>query len=623
MPTSTRCSVLIVDDSPDDRDYCRHVLGGIAEADYHVTEAAGGEEALKLLCEEHFDCVLLDYSLPGRDGLDLLRAIRADRPHLAVIMLTGQGDIDIAVRAIKEKANDYLAKSADLRERLDHAITMAVDNAATAREAALSRRYLRDMLEHVPDPIFMKDEQHRWVDGNSAFWSLMKGHPSAFIGRTDHDLFTAEQADPVRASERQVFETGKVHVCEEQCTDLDGNRHHLLTKRGLFHDHEDRRLLVGVMHDITMLRTQQEALIASERTFRQAIENAVNGMALVSPEGRWLKVNKALCQLLGYREEDLLANDMASITHPDDRAREADMVAGIWDEDQGMRQFEKRFVHCRGPIITVLQSMSVVRHHDGSPHYLVIQMLDLTETRKMDRMKSEFISTVSHELRTPLTSIRGSLGLVTRPFAGELTQAGRELIEIAGENCERLTALINDILDIDKIASGEMRFDMAMHDAADLIERAVKANAAYAEKFNLTIRCPPLPRGWSLSVDEKRFGQVMANLISNAVKFSGDASAVDIGMALVDGRIRISVTDHGAGIAEEFRPRIFGRFAQADSSTARRKEGTGLGLHISRQLIEKMGGQIGFESEVGIGTTFWIDFPPAPPVPRGAPASEQ
>lgn len=607
-------SILIVDDSADDRDYYHRVLRGISGTDYHVTEATGGDEALALLGRERFDCVLLDYSLPGRNGLELLRLIRADHPYLAIIMLTGQGDIDIAVRSIKKGANDYLTKSADLRERLDHVIMLAVDNAATARKANRTRRYLREMLEHIPDPIFMKDEDHRWVDGNSAFWAFMKGYPGTFIGKSDHDLFPSVQADPVRASEQRVFETGQAHVCEEKCTDLEGNIHYLITKKGLFRDHEDRTLLVGVMHDITTLKAQQDALIASERTFRQAIENAVNGMALVSPEKRWLKVNKALCQLLGYSEADLLANDMASITHPDDRAREEELLTGIWDEEAGMRQFEKRFVHRRGPVITVLQSVSIVRHRDGSPNYLVVQMLDLTETRKMDRMKSEFISTVSHELRTPLTSIRGSLGLVTQPFAGELSAAGRELVEIAGENCERLIALISDILDIDKIASGEMRFDMAVHDAAELVAIAVKANAAYAEKFGMEICCDRLPHGLRVSVDEARFGQAMANLISNAVKFNREGGSVDIGMALAEGRIRISVTDHGEGITEEFRPRIFGRFAQADSSTERRKEGTGLGLHISQQLIEKMGGRIGFESEVGTGTTFWIEFSPVAPV---------
>ncbi|MGE4410183.1 MAG: ATP-binding protein [Sphingobium sp.] len=615
------CAILIIDDNADDREYYRRILNAAKDGSYHVAEAEDGESALALLRTERFDCILLDYSLPGRNGLDLLRLIRADHPHLAIIMLTGQGDIDIAVRAIKEKASDYLVKSPDLRERLDPAIMLAVDNAATARKADLSRRYLRQMLEHIPDPIFMKDEQHRWVDGNSAFWALMKGLPATFIGKTDHDLFPAAQADPVRASERDVFATGQVHVCEEECIDLEGKKHHLITKKGLFHDHEDRTLLVGVMHDITVLKTQQDALATSERTFRLAIENAFNGMALVSPEGRWLKVNKALCQLLGYREIDLLANDIASITHPDDRLREEELLADIWNDKQGMCQFEKRFIHVRGPVITVMQSMSVIRHSDGSPNHLVVQMLDVTEARKIDRMKSEFISTVSHELRTPLTSIRGSLGLMAQPFAAELTPAGRELIEIAGENCERLIAIINDILDIDKIASGKMWFDMELHDAANLVERAVRTNAAYARKFGIAIRCGNLPQGCWLAVDETRFGQVMANLISNAAKFSGNAPSIDIAMERIGGHVRISVTDHGEGIAEEFHDRIFGKFAQADSSTARRKEGTGLGLHISRQLIEKMGGQIGFESEVGIGTTFWIDFPQAEPAVLPEPLS--
>ncbi len=608
-------SVLIVDDNPDDREFYRRALKKVRRAEYKVSEAVDGTDCLKTLKTTYCDCILLDYSLPGMNGLETLKAIRKKRPHLAIIMLTGQGDVDLAVDALKAGASDYLTKAQDLGSRLHHAIQLAVEKAANARRGEQSRRYLRQMLDHIPDPIFMKDEEHRWVDANEAFWSLMKGRPHQFIGKTAHDLFPLESADALRAAERSLFDTGEVAVREELCVDLLGEEHVLITKKGVFRDLDDRKLLVGVMHDITTMKAQQQALAQSERTFRQAIENAVNGMALVSPEGHWLKVNHALCELLGYSEKDLLANDIASVTHIDDRAQDAEQLIGIWTNQQGVRQYEKRFVHHDGQIITVLQSASVVRHRDGRPHYLVIQMADLTEARKMDRMKSEFISTVSHELRTPLTSIRGTLGLVNQPFAGTLTEGGRELVTIAADNCERLIALINDILDIDKIGSGEMRLDMRVHDIASLVEKAIRANEGYADKFGVRIDHGPLPNNCRVTIDESRFVQIMSNLMSNAIKFSGDSDHIDVRVKETGvGKVRISVIDHGAGIAPEFQGRIFGRFAQADSSVARSKNGTGLGLHISRLLVEAMEGEIDFYSELGAGTTFWIEFAPLAPL---------
>tara|TARA_R110000787_G_scaffold68155_9_gene152461 strand:- start:343 stop:813 length:471 start_codon:yes stop_codon:yes gene_type:complete len=153
-----------------------------------------------------------------------------------------------------------------------------------------------------------------------------------------------------------------------------------------------------------------------------------------------------------------------------------------------------------------------------------------------------------------------------------------------------------------------MRFDIQTHRVAELIARAIKTNRAYAAKFNVGIEGAPPPATWKIRVDDARFTQVMSNLISNAVKFAGDTHEIRVHAERRGGTIRICVTDHGAGIPEEFRSRIFGKFAQADSSVARKKEGSGLGLHISRQLIEAMDGQIGFDSETGVGTTFWVEF---------------
>lgn len=609
-------SILIVDDSSDDRDYYRRALERGHGDRYRIDEATDGTDGLARISTTVPDCILLDYSLPGMNGLDVLRAIRAEHPYLAVVMLTGQEDVAVAVNALKEGANDYLTKASGLADRLHHAIDLAIENAANARRADRSSRYLRQMIDHIPDPIFMKDEEHRWVDANAAFWSFMKGSPDRFLGKTARDLFPDDAIETLHADEHDLFATGEIRVREESCTDLAGERHVLLTRKGVFHDLDDRKLLVGVMHDVTAMKAQQQALARSEQTFRQAIENAVNGMALVSPEGRWLKVNRALCDLLGYDEDALLAGDIASVTHPDDRAQDAGQLTGIWSEDQGVRQYEKRFVHRTGRVITVLQSVSVVRHRDGRPDYLVVQMADLTEARKMDRMKSEFISTVSHELRTPLTSIRGTLGLVTHAFAGSLTDAGRELVEVATANCERLTVLINDILDIDKISSGEMRLDMQAHDVATLVEKTVSANAGYAERFGVCLETLAFPRNRRVRVDEGRFVQVMSNLISNAVKFSDDGGTVEIRTEeTATGNFRFSVADHGAGIAPEFRERIFDRFVQADSSVSRTRNGTGLGLHISRQLVEAMDGVIGFDSEPGSGTIFWVEFSQIVPLP--------
>ena len=365
---------------------------------------------------------------------------------------------------------------------------------------------------------------------------------------------------------------------------------------------------LGVAEDITERRAQQQALITSEETFRLAMENAPTGQALVSPDGRWLKVNGALCELLGYTPDALLKTDFQTITHADDLDADLALVGQVLSGEIGSYTLEKRYIRSDGRIIWGLLSVSLVRKADGTAHYFISQIQDITERREMEQMKSEFISTVSHELRTPLTAIRGSLDFVANSLGANLPQAGQRLVDMARRNCDRLVLLVNDILDIDKITSGTMRFDLRDEAVAQLIDQSVALNQGFADKLNVALSAATAT-GAAIRVDSERFQQVMTNLISNAVKFSPEGSTVHITAAPVGSDIRISVRDEGPGIPADFRGRIFGRFAQADSSITRAKGGSGLGLHITKEIVAQMGGTIGYDSVEGEGATFWILFP--------------
>lgn len=357
------------------------------------------------------------------------------------------------------------------------------------------------------------------------------------------------------------------------------------------------------------LQRSNQALKTSEETFRSAIDNASIGMALVAPNGHFLEVNQALCTMLGYEKHELLANDFQSITHPDDLKKDMEFLQRVLADEMKNYRLEKRYYHKLGRVIWIQLSVSLVRNADGAPHYFIAQIQDITEQKEMDRIKSEFISIVSHELRTPLTSIRGSLGLVLGALSKDLPEKVKGLINIAHNNCERLILLINDILDIDKIASGQMRFDMKDESLAAITREAADANEAYAQKFCKGIVVGPINGDIRIRVDVARYIQVLSNLLSNACKFSPPESHVEISIDQQKELVRITIRDHGPGIPKEFRSRIFGKFSQADSSNTRGKGGTGLGLHITKQMVEHMQGHIGFDTELDKGTRFWIEFP--------------
>ena len=224
-------------------------------------------------------------------------------------------------------------------------------------------------------------------------------------------------------------------------------------------------------------------------------------------------------------------------------------------------------------------------------------------------MKSEFVSTVSHELRTPLTSIMGSLGLIRAGVLGALPEKSEKMINVAYDNGARLALLINDILDFEKIEAGRLRFNKQSENLKALVEQAAQQDAAYALRHGVTLIFDDVPSDIVVETDPHRFGQVMDNLISNATKFSQKGGQVRIAAKLTGNTVRISVADQGPGIPAAFRESIFKKFAQADSSDARQKGGTGLGLSIAKAIVEQLGGEIGYETKTGAGTTFYFDLP--------------
>jgi PAS domain S-box-containing protein len=236
-------------------------------------------------------------------------------------------------------------------------------------------------------------------------------------------------------------------------------------------------------------------------------------------------------------------------------------------------------------------------------------LFDITEQKRSEQMKNDFVSTVSHELRTPLTSIRGSLGLVAAGVAGPLPEKAAGLIKIAHSNSERLVRLINDILDIEKIESGRMPFDVRPMALAPLVQQSMEASNGYLAEHEVKLALvDDAPEAIAI-VDPDRLHQVMLNLLSNAIKYSPAQSSIKVHLRRMEGTVRISVTDHGPGIPEEFRSRIFGKFEQADSSDTRERGGTGLGLSIVKAITERLNGAVSFETTLGAGTTFHVDLP--------------
>jgi signal transduction histidine kinase len=350
------------------------------------------------------------------------------------------------------------------------------------------------------------------------------------------------------------------------------------------------------------LQARLAALAQRQHAIHDSIADAV---ITVDAGGRISEVNRAARQLLPAGE-------------PVGQPLRA--VIGIDLQDlQGMHEFE-----LTGPQgVPVPMGVSVGTWSLDQQGFTTLALHDLTERRRIERMKDEFLATVSHELRTPLTSVLGAMGLLASGAAGTLPAPALELTTVARRNGERLRHLIDDVLDLTKLEGNRMVLRLRNTDLNQSVTEAIAAIAAYAQDIGVTLDWHPLDASPRADIDPDRLLQVMANLLSNAVKHSVSGQQVHVALQAVPEGWRIDVRDAGPGIDPAFKARLFEKFAQADSSDRRTMGGTGLGLYISRLLVERMGGRISAVSIPGQGATFSVVFPASRPAVAAEPPPQR
>lgn len=373
-------------------------------------------------------------------------------------------------------------------------------------------------------------------------------------------------------------------------------------------------VLTGLLINMhAIFRREEEAvfdLASSGRRMRAIVDNINDGIITIDRRGAIQSMNPAAQRIFGYDLEALIGENIRVLApEPVRGAHDGYManyaatgktkIIGRGRELEGLRHNGETF-----PMELSISELQV-----GGERWFVGVLRDITERREMDRMKTEFVSTVSHELRTPLTSIRGSLGMIATGKLGDMPDQVQRMIDLAQKNTERLINLVNDLLEMEKIQSGRMKFEFQPLDLTSLVEKSLEANRPYGETHGVTFELRASAPGVLVRGDGDRLTQVMANLLSNAAKFSPEGGTVAILLDRTDAGLRVSVSDRGPGIPEAFRDQVFERFTQADSSDTRQKGGTGLGLSISKAIVEKHGGRIDFHTVTGEGTTFFFDIP--------------
>ncbi len=434
----------------------------------------------------------------------------------------------------------------------------------------------------------------------------------SFLSRAHPD-----DAQEVRDKLQRAIETGVGWEGDLRVVWPNGEERILFGRSEVDFDEDGKPTVVrGTRQDVTELRRDEARLRAAEEQFRLAFENAPIGVAIVAPNGRFLRVNPALCAIVGYPPDELLERSFQDITHPDDVAADVLYVREMLDGTRATFEMQKRYLRRDGSQVWVQLNASLVRADDGRPMHFISQIQDITARRENEehlrnsenraqlasKMKSQFLANMSHEIRTPMN---GVLGMAELLADSPLNDAQRGHVEGLRAAADSLLVILNDILDLSKIEAGKVDIEVADFDLGKVVRETISLFAVTAQTKGIDLHSEMTVNDEVVRGDAARLRQVLANLVGNAVKFT-ERGRVVLRVARDGDCIRFDVIDSGIGIPLEAQSRLMKPFEQGDSSTTRRFGGTGLGLAISRDLIELMGGDISFMSEPGVGTTFTI-----------------
>jgi PAS domain S-box-containing protein len=659
-------TVLIIDDSPEDREVLRRAL----RDDYRIIETDLGERGLALAAELRPDCVLLDYYLPDMDALELIAARGpGHEDDYALIVLTGMADASLAVACMKQGAHDFLTKGRFTPQELRRTVAGGLDKVGLRRQLRVQQRALeasetrlRTLMQAIPDPVWLKDPDGRFLFCNPRFEALYAAAEADIIGKTDYDFVDRRTAHAFRTNDLAAMATDSATTNEEELVFArDGHVELVQTVKTPVRDARGRVIgVLGIARDITELKAAEQELerhrehlleLVDARTRsltdeRERLERILEG----TRAGTWewniqtgaTVFNERWAEIIGYRLEELAPVDIDTwmrLAHPDDLERSGELLQRHFGGELDYYECEARMRHKQGHWVWVLDRGKVVaRDAEGKPLLMAGTHVDIHRTKEAELeltrakeeaeraslAKSEFLANMSHEIRTPMNAVLGLAYLLERQ---PLPEEARDLARKIHDSGKSLLGIINDILDFSKIESGKIEIEHTPFRLTQVLDNLANIMTATARhKAIELVIVPPICSDWPLLGDPLRLGQILINLTNNAIKFT-DAGVVEVriepvGVSATRLRLRFAVHDTGIGIDAAHQARLFQPFTQGDVSTTRRFGGSGLGLAISRRLVELMGGTVGLESTPGVGSSFWFELPLARAEPAADDAAE-
>jgi len=506
--------------------------------------------------------------------------------------------------------------------------TRLTDGAAITSHEERKLALLQAVFDEIPDVIVLKDAQGDFLLCNQTVARLYGTTPEAMVGKHDDDFGVPKEiADGFRQNVLAIMARGQTEVVFEDSLDAVTNeRRHFKSIKRPVKDADGNNQILVIAHDITDVVKAQHKVALSERR--------LNDVMAATQEGIWdwtvstgqVSHNEQWYRLLGFSEGEIGDNVEAfsAHVHPQDRQMVWERIQALMSGADDLYQSEHRMIRKDGSVIWVKDRGRIAeRDAHGHPHRVVGAYANITDrmqhqvdleqalatAQEATRAKSDFLATMSHELRTPLNGILGMAQMLQLPNVDE--DARRDYARTILNSGQSLLRLLNDILDLSKVEAGCLALDHSVFDLKQLVADTTLAFEELAQSKGLTLetRYCHLRSSHYLG-DPLRLRQMISNYLGNAIKFTSQGKVVlEVGEVSTDGKtaqLEFSVSDTGIGIAPEKQSLLFKPFSQADNSTTRQFGGTGLGLSIVARLAELMKGEVGLESNVGIGSRFWF-----------------
>jgi PAS domain S-box-containing protein len=624
--------LLIEDDKLDQMAFKRFITSEKIPYDFVINSSI--TQAKETLKTEKFDVIVTDYSLGDGTALDVLEFVR----NIPIILTTGARDEEVAVKAWKAGAYDYLAK--DYNRDYLKILPKTIENVITRKkiEEALDRKQknLEAIFDAVPVGLFSVSENIIITRANHAIKKMFKREYHEIIGKRIGDAFgcvnnaegegcghnAACASCTTRKSVEEVFKTDKpvfnieIHpslFIENKLVNvwlrvsvvpvmIDGNKH-----------------VIVALDNITERKEAEQERRLAEEKYRTIFQNSAVAITMADEKERIVSWNKFTEQLLGMTEEDLFLRPLQSLYPPGEWER----IRNFNVREKGIQHYlETKITTKDGRVIDVNISLSVLKNENDETIGSIGVITDITERKQAElklketmELKSQFISTVSHELRTPMAAMKEAIEIVLDGIVGEVNEKQKKFLDIAKRNVDRLGALINDVLDFQKLEAGKMTFDLQQNDIEQVITEVSETMVLFAKKNNIDLVTELESNLPKAEFDKAKMTQVLTNLLSNAIKFTPANGKVTIRALCRKEQdnnqpveLAISVTDTGMGIPKESLSKIFERFYRVKRE-GKQIQGTGLGLTIVHKIVTMHHGRIDVESEIDKGTTFTVYLP--------------